>query len=372
MRIYNHDIMTCTQEQVEGNHLYSGRVLGMTNAEDVIQLHSDLKPEWKAITAHYQRVGLDSSNTVIWDVSLEQLEAYPDHVPSVFYFGDAVQDNSSCAQYFEQLNQDWYQVVAYINSKNNFMRLAQELGVAIPQTHCFEDNSVILGEMPCPCYLKPSVSVDGVGIVRCETKEQLNQAIKHLPQNASFQIQEEIVASAFLNLQYQVGTQGAERLAASEQILDGCAHGGNRFPANHQPWDLVEPMAQWMAVKGMKDVFAFDVAVDERGAEPRYLAIECNPRFNGASYPTGVAHKLGITQWSCETFRTKYHSLDQIDLNGIEYNPTTQTGVILINWGPIQIGKLVILIAGTREKQNHLREQLQVRLAAKEGTNHRI
>lgn len=355
--------MTCTQEQVAGNHLYSGRVLGMTNSRDAIQLHPDLKPEWKTITAHYQRVGLSPSTNVIWDVSLEHLETYPDFVLSVFYFGDAVNNNSPCAQYFQQHDPDWYTVVAYMNSKNNFMRLAQELGVAIPQTYCFEEKSIALGEMPYPCYLKPSVSVDGVGIVRCETKEQLNQALQELPQKASFQIQEEIVASAFLNLQYQVRPQGVEQLAASEQILDGCAHGGNRFPSTHQPWHLVEPMAQWMASKGMKDVFAFDVAVDERGSEPRYLAIECNPRFNGASYPTGVAHKLGITQWSCETFRTRYRSLKQIDLNGIEYDSATQTGVILINWGLIQIGKLVILMAGTRKQQEYLRTALQMRLS---------
>lgn len=364
MRIYNHDIMTCTQEQVEGNHLYSGRVLGMTNSEDVIQLHSDLKPDWNTITAHYQRVGLNSSTQVLWDVSIEHMAAYPDYIPSVFYFGDAVDDSSSSALYFQQHDQDWYEVVEYMNSKNNFMRLAQDLEVAIPQTYCFEDKSVVLDELPYPCYLKPSVSVDGVGIVRCETKEQLHQALQNLPQKASFQIQEEIVASSFLNLQYQVSTQGVEQLAASEQILDGCAHGGNRFPSTHQPWHLVEPMAQWMVSKGMKDVFAFDVAVDERESEPRYLAIECNPRFNGASYPTGVAHKLGIPRWSCETFRTRYRSLEQINLKGIEYDPVTQTGVILINWGPIRIGKLVILMAGTREQQEQLRELLQVRLSS--------
>ncbi|MEO0377035.1 MAG: ATP-grasp domain-containing protein, partial [Cyanobacteria bacterium P01_A01_bin.17] len=124
------------------------------------------------------------------------------------------------------------------------------------------------------------------------------------------------------------------------------------------------PMAQWMAKKGMKDVFAFDVAVDERENQPRYLAIECNPRFNGASYPTGIARKLGIKSWSCETFRTHYRSLKQVDLRDIEFNPETGAGVIMVNWGPIQVGKLVILLAGSQNEQQQLRAALQNKLGS--------
>jgi hypothetical protein len=362
MKIYNHDVMTCTHEAVDGNHLYSSRVLGMTASEDLIQLHPDLKPEWNAIIDHYQRVGLSPSTQVIWDVSLRRMDDYPNYIPSVFYFGDALHQNSSDRHYFHQLDPHWHSVVEFMNSKNNFMQLAQELGVAVPQTHCYQETSEVTGEISYPCYLKPSVSVDGVGIVRCATETDLSHALQTMPEHQSFQIQEEVAASAFLNLQYHVTDQAMEPLAASEQILDGCAHGGNRYPTAHQPWDLVTPIAEWMAEKGMKDVFAFDVAVDERGTKPRYLAIECNPRFNGASYPTGIAHKLGITSWSCETFRTQYRSLEQLDLKDIEFNSETATGVILVNWGPIQVGKLVILLAGTEDEQTNLRTSLRARL----------
>ncbi|MGF1602481.1 MAG: ATP-grasp domain-containing protein [Thermosynechococcaceae cyanobacterium] len=360
--------MTCTHEAVDGNHLYSGRVLGMTDSEDLIQLHPDLQPEWAAIIDHYHRVGLSPSSSVIWDVSLERMADYPDYVPSVFYFGDALHKESCDRNFFDQLNPHWHSIVEFINSKNNFMQLAQELGVAVPQTHCYKDTTEVTAErsIPYPCYLKPSVSVDGVGIVRCETAAELSQALKEMPAHQSFQIQEEVVASAFLNLQYHVVDQTVEPLAASEQILDGCAHGGNRYPTAHQPWDLVAPMAEWMAEQGMKDVFAFDVAVDERGAEPRYLAIECNPRFNGASYPTGVAHKLGIEHWSCETFRTPYRSLTSLDLKDIEFQPDTGAGIIIINWGPIQVGKLVILLAGSNDQQQQWRNVLRAKLGSTE------
>lgn len=364
MRIYNHDIMTCTHEAVDGNHLYSSRVLGMTDPADLIQLHPDLQPEWSAIIDHYHRVGLNPSTNVIWDVSLQRMEDYPDYVPSVFYFGDALHQESCDRNYFHQLDQDWHSVVEFINSKNNFMQLAQELGVTVPQTQCYQETTEVTGGIPYPCYLKPAVSVDGVGIVRCQTEAELDQALKDMPEHNSFQIQEEVVASTFLNLQYQATEESVEPLAASEQILDGCSHGGNRYPTAHQPWDLVTPMAQWMAKKGMKDVFAFDVAVDERGNKPRYLAIECNPRFNGASYPTGVARKLGIESWSCETFRTRYRSLKQLDLKDLEFNPETGAGVIIVNWGPILVGKLVILLAGSEEEQQNLRAALRAKLGS--------
>ena len=74
--IVNHDIMHCTADGVEGNDLYSGRALGLTEADDYIQLHPALKPLWKDITAHYRRVGLSHSENVIWDVSLDQLSAW--------------------------------------------------------------------------------------------------------------------------------------------------------------------------------------------------------------------------------------------------------------------------------------------------------
>lgn len=364
MKIFNHDIMNCTHEQVQGNYLYSGRVLGLTEPDDVIQLHPELKSEWRAITDHYRRIGLHHTHQVVWDVSLSRIAENPELERSVFYFGDAVNHESSYAEQCRQLDQNWYGVVDYVNSKNNFMNLAHTLGVTVPQTLCFDDKSAIDldTDIPYPCYLKPSISVDGVGIVRCEDELQLVSALQGLPDYMPFQIQEEVQAISFLNLQYQVTAEGVEPLAASEQILDGCAHSGNRYPTHHQPWDVVEPMAQWMAQQGMKDIFAFDVAVAENEEGPRYLAIECNPRFNGASYPTGIARKLNITSWTSQTFITSSRSLHQVDLTDIEYDPQTQQGIVVVNWGSILIGKLVILLAGTSEQQNRLREQLKQRL----------
>ncbi len=351
--------MHCTHDAVIGNYLYSGRVLGMSEPNDLIQLHPELKSQWKAITAHYRNIGLNHSQNPIWDVSFDKLKQYPDYEPSVFIFSQAINKSGEAEQH-----QDWQDVVEFINSKNNFISLAEELNVNIPRTLCAENQSQLKkhDDIPYPCYLKPAVSVDGVGIYRCENQAELDNALTKLDDNTPLQVQQEIIADKFLNLQYEIKDEQAQSLAATEQILDGFAHQGNRYPTAYQPWELVEPMAQWMAKKGMKEIFAFDVAVVDTDDRIDYFAIECNPRFNGASYPTGIAQKLAIKSWSSDNFIIKYRSLDEIDLGELEYNPATQTGAIIYNWGSVLVGKLGVLLAGSIAQQDELRQLLIQRL----------
>jgi len=121
-------------------------------------------------------------------------------------------------------------------------------------------------------------------------------------------------------------------------------------------------MAEWLYRKGMKGTFAFDVAVTRKGFDTDYLAIECNPRFNGASYPTAIAPKLGLESWLARVFPTHYRSLSFLQLAGIEYNPHRGEGVVLVNWGPIFTGKLLCLIAGPKTVQEQLILELERRL----------
>jgi hypothetical protein len=122
-------------------------------------------------------------------------------------------------------------------------------------------------------------------------------------------------------------------------------------------------MATWMAARGMKEIFAFDVAVVAEGEQAEYLAIECNPRYNGASYPTVIANRLGIGCWSSETFTTRHRGLKDVDLAGLEFDADRGRGVIVVNWGTISMGRLVILLAGPVDRQQELRTSLQERLA---------
>ena len=356
--IVNHDIMRCTADGVVGNHLYSGRALGLTEPEDYIQLNPQLKPLWSDITAHYRRIGLSFSENVIWDLDLSELAAHDGFMPSVFFFGP--QEGSVWR------DSAWMESVEYINSKNNFIALAEELGIDVPQTRCYSSVDEI-GEheiisLSMPCYLKAAVSVSGVGIYRCANREELRYAIDRFENDVPVQLQEEVKTRTFLNLQYRVVDDRLLRLAATEQILQGCAHQGNRFPSNYEPWDAIEPMAQWLKDRGMKGIFAFDVAVVQTPDGLRFPAIECNPRFNGASYPTVIAQKLDIPEWTALTFKTGHRKLSDIDLHDIEFDGKSGEGLVIVNWGTLLKGKLVLLLAGSDEYQEALVNELKHRL----------
>ena len=356
--VINHDIMHCTADGVVGSHLYSGRALGISEPWDIIQLHPDLQPLWKDISAHYERIGLRHSRDVIWHVHPEALGEHIGHHPSVFYFGP-----HECRYWGDNA---WLETVEYINSKNNFIALAGQLGVDVPHTLCFDDAAQVtdglLSEMVYPCYAKAAVSVSGVGIYRCRDAAGLRRALARFGPGVPIQLQEEVQAEAFLNLQYRVIGKEVIRLAVSEQILDGYVHQGNRVPAGHAPWASVDPLAHWLGEQGIKGVFAFDVAVVQSNRGLRFSVIECNPRFNGASYPTFIAQKLDVPEWLAQTFTTRHRSLATIDLKGIEFDPKTGVGVVLVNWGPVLSGKLLVMLAGSPRQQDALKLELAARL----------
>ncbi len=345
--IFCHCIKECSSEKLAGNHLYSGRALGLTEQDDLIQLHPQLQSEWGHIVNHYARSGLQHTRKVIWDVSPTLFKKYPEHKLSSFFF-----DLNSKA-------------VKSTRAKNRFIRLAKALGLDIPKTSCFKDNSSALRGVDAfqfPCYLKASNSAAGIGIYRCEDKKAFLWALSQFENDVPLQVQEEVKTSIFLNLQYEVTHKGLQHLATTEQLLNGFVHAGNRFPANHEPWESVEPMAQWMYDKGMQGVFAFDVGVEDDGDTLRYVPIECNPRFNGSSYPTLIARKLGLKHWNCEFLETAHRSLASLNLAGIEFDNETKSGVIIVNWGTVLIGKIAVLIAGSPQKQAEIKAELNKRL----------
>lgn len=355
-RIFNHDILSCTHSEVAGNHLYSGRALGLTESEDIIQLHPFLKKQWDVITAHYTRIELSHTRQVLWDTSRENMESYPHMTNSVFFFGSG--ENTV------RPDRSWFKIVEHINDKNNFVALASHLRLDVPKTLCFTGKQWFAGikDFPYPCYVKAAVSVAGKGIFRCENQTDVIKALAYFREDVPLQVQEEVNAETFLNLQYEQTAHGLKRREITEQILDGYTHQGNRYPAQHAPWETVEPMAKWLVEKDMKGVFAFDVAVVTDRHKLRFIPIECNPRFNGASYPSGVARKLGVERWISKEMHTRHRHLSEIDLSGIEFDPRCKTGVILINWGTILVGKLSVLIAGSENMQAQLEKSLAARL----------
>lgn len=356
--IINHDIMNCTADGVVGNHLYSARGLGLSEPWDIIQLHPDLEPLFNDISAHYHRVGLSHSTEVIWNLDLKNLGRHIGYQPSVFYFGP-----TECRYWGDQ---QWLKAVEYINSKNNFIAMAESLGVAVPSTICLDKvadlNEHILSQVKFPCYVKASISVSGVGIFRCENIQDFIRAVKTFADSTPVQIQENLDTNTFLNLQYQVIDGKAQRLTASEQILDGFAHQGNRVPAKYEPWTTVDIVADKLVEMGMKGVFAFDIAVLEEDQGVRFSAIECNPRFNGATYPTMIAKKLNIPCWSAVSLSSRFNQLSDLKLKDLEFNASTGQGIVIINWGIMLTKKISILLAGSTDYQQSLLEELEARI----------
>ncbi|ESA38353.1 atp-grasp fold domain duf201-type [Leptolyngbya sp. Heron Island J] len=364
MRIFNHDIRLSTHDHAAGTTLFSGRVLALTDPEDKIQITPELASEWAFIVEHYAQVGLSHSHNVIWSCSLDEINRHSEYEPSFYFFGDAVNSHYQYRQFFAQLNPQWCEVVEFINSKNNFIQLADDLGVAVPKTLRFTNLSAAraAADMPFPCYVKPAISDHGAGITRCADQSALDKAFAQLAPEAALQIQAEVQASAFLNLQYRVTADGVQPLLVSEQILEGCVHQGNRYPSQHEPWESIEPLATWLGEHGMQGIFAVDVAVVPTPDGVQYLAIECNPRFNGSSYPTLVAHRMEIPCWSSVTYKTPLRSLQNVDLTDITFDPDQGRGIILINWGTIKVGKISVLLAGTAVEQFALDQELKARL----------
>jgi hypothetical protein len=359
LKIVNHDIRTSGPRWLGLSRLYSCRALCITEQEDIIQLHADLRPLWPAIQAHYEKAGLSFTRQVIWDSLLERTKDYPDHKLSAFFFGE----REHCFRPDSRRRE----ITEFLNSKNNLIAFAREMNVPVPETRCFDrtsDADAQINEFIYPCYVKPSTATSGMGISRCENPNELRRALKKLQPDIPIQIQNEVKAERFFSVQYLVKDGHMERLLLSEQIMDGNAHKGNRVPASCEPWSIVDGLAERITAEGMQDIFAFDVAMVNEAGTSRFYVLECNPRFTAASYPTIVAEKIHATHWSTYTVQTAQRDLQSIDFEDIAYDPTRREGVILINWGVILRGRLMIMLVGTEERQESLLSEFKLRVSA--------
>lgn len=322
---------------------YRGRALCLTDECDIIQIPNTIDCGWDWITDHYERIGLMHTKQVIWDSSFARISEFPEYGHSVFMFTDEAHKVRS--------DDVRLRIVDTMNSKNNFVEICGRLGIATPETVCYlSKDDFHVDDLLFPVYLKADVSVSGLGVVRCATPDDLSLHVSRMRQGDKFQVQQELNALAFVNLQYRVTNGALHKVAITEQILDGNSHNGNVFPSQFDVWSLMDPLAHSMHESGIKDLFAFDVAITEDGP----IAIECNPRFNGSTYPTIAAQKLGIKSWMATNIEVSVNSFENFSLNGLEYDSETGRGIIVINWGCILNKKLGILIAGA-DKEDQMR-----------------
>lgn len=360
--VFNHDIRLVLTSPVQGGEFYSGRALALSEPGDIVQMRPEMRTLWPSITRHYRNIGLKPSTNPLWNVSFEECKKHSLSDISLFIYADTREAESNETDWLEKADPQLVETVIWINSKNNLIRLARQLEIRVPFTTLFENKSLFSpDEITFPCLFKPSISVSGCGIKSCNDLRQLSKAVGNAPENFPFQIQEPIDTESFLNLQYMPVRGKAVRFAATEEILNGYVHAGSRFPAKDPPWEMVDPLAELLVGKGLKGLFAFDVAVHDSPAQ-KFSLLECNPRFNGASYPALIAEKLEIQNWSSEILYTDYRSLEDFAFDDLEFNPSTGTGIILVNWGTILTGKLEIMFAGPVKRQIALKNQLRERL----------
>ena len=333
---------------------YPGRVLGSTYPTDILQLHPNLKKHWDWVREHYARCGISHSDQIIWDDNPAVMASYMQYEPSVFLFGER--------SHTARPDQRWFDIVQEMNSKNSFIQLCDKLGIQTPKTWIFECKREIidLKMFPFPVYLKIAVSVSGLGVVCCNDVDELELQLERIDEGIPLQIQQSVDAFSFLNLQYRKNGK-LERVAATEQVLKGCCHAGNAFPTKHQPWNITDQVADYMVQQGMKGYFAFDIAVCKDGNSYKYYLIECNPRYNGSSYPTNIARKLGASEWIAKKVDTSVTSFSGIDLGDVEYDRHTKQGAVIVNWGCIEQQELgVLLVAPTYAQQMDIGDRLSV------------
>jgi hypothetical protein len=353
----NSEAPECRDEEqlarILGLYLYPGRVLGTTNPGDVIQLNPELRDDWDWIIAHYDRIGLPHTKTVVWDDSFEVKKEFPEHNLSTFYFGRQANAISP--------DPERLRIVEAMNKKNKFIELAYKLRVPIPGTwnyNCRRDVGDF-ERFDFPVVLKVSESVSGLGVAKCYHPRQLEAELFKIPPGLPFQIQE-VVDGEFISVQYWAN-QKLKRITATTQILDGNIHDGNSGPTIHQPWGVTDILAQYLFCHGIKEHFGFDlVARPLPNGRYDYRVIECNPRFTGAAYPYYVAWKLGAHLWMGRNYKTSATRLNNVELGDLEYNPKTGKGVAIVNWGCIKDNKLsIVLMGNTQEDLNSLDEKLK-------------
>ena len=361
--LFNHDIRFALNSPIKGGEFYSGRALGISAPGDIVQMHPRLQQLWPAISRHYRNIGLSCSENPVWDIAIAKNRKFPLPAVSLFIYADTRIPESGEGDWLKAESPQLVEIVKWINSKNNFIRLAQEMGIPVPETQIFDKKTDLVPSLcSFPCFCKPAISVSGIGISWCEDLRQLEETIINLSDVMPFQLQEKIESDCFLNLQYKASRGRAVRVAATREIIKDYTHNGSRYPANDPPWRILDPLADYLVSRGMRGIFAFDLALLGEGRKRPGSVLECNPRYNGATYPTLIAEKLGVASWFSEIFETRKNHLAEIDLRGIEFDPSTKAGIVLINWGTILSGKVEIMFAGNENQQAELRSGLVARL----------
>ncbi len=333
--------------------LESIKAFACAEPSDIVQLDPRLRDQQPYLQEGLESAGIETTENIIWDVSADVLREFDDHDLSVYRFCAAI--NAA------RPNPKRLKATVDANNKNTFVMHCQENNHPTPHNYLVSrGRPAYIVQVNFPSYVKAANSSSGVSIYRVKTQDELDVFTQQVGEE--YQIQEEVHDYlSFLNVQYQARAGAVGHLATSEQILNGFSHAGNRHPADYNPQYLTDRLAKELADQGLEDVFAFDVAVAPTG----FSIIECNARWNGATYPTKVANKLGIEQWTACTLDTNLDHPKELDLGEIIYNKKQRFGALVISFAFKSAShKVSLLLAGSPEEQDELRTEVAERLKA--------
>jgi hypothetical protein len=327
--------------------MYAPRAIPLSYPDDVVQLHPGYKRAYPYFVEHLQQIGLPTATQIIWDLSAEVANELPDYKLSCYRFAPAL--------HRVRPNRRRLDATERFNNKNLFIAFCEEHGYPVPPTLIVRNDQPLRHfDITFPVYFKAATMAAGLCIFRCETEQELRARIKTF--KGEYQVQAEVPdIKAFLSVQY-IGQGGAAiHLATSEQILNDVTHVGNRYPTRYNPRAITDPLADKLAKAGLEDVFGIDLVATPHG----YQILECNARITSATYPTVVAQRLGITNWTTYKMPIRHASLKGLDLHTVAFDPKKGYGAIIINDSFMSAsGEVSVLFAGPEAAQTEAKTKL--------------
>lgn len=340
------------------NKYYSDRgfAIGMGNENNVVLIEKSdaYVKDW--MLSHFQEVGLgEKPNVCVGGINNFQLDnqSAKEFHPFIFYPDEHRFSPNMC----------WLNIVKRTDDKNSFSLLCSQMGVPIPKTLIVKNKIEIkdFDSIPYPGVLKISTegSFTGRGVFFFNDQDELEKLLGKISDEIAFQIQEDLRPHevTYLNLQYLKHNGKAKRLKMTDQILGGSGgkeHIGNIYNAKinvdyYEAWGICDRIAGYMADRGIRNIFAFDVAVIKRNGKIEYLMIECNPRYNGSSTPTIICSRLNYRgPWVSRPFAFN-GDISNIDLGDLAYNKNRKSGIVVHIASTARFGEISATIMARNE-----------------------
>lgn len=249
----------------------------------------------------------------------------------------------------------WHRGFQHFESKIAFAEFCRAHN--IPAAQSFLPNEV--GNIPDSAYenglvAKLDRTASGLGMATVRSRNELFQwKVRH---NLPFVIQHKIDKVLELGIQLELSTADVSIVSISGQHIGT----ENDHLGNYAPWNALHPnlqvdipgmkkhamtIARAMYAEGIRGRAGIDVLVDGAG---KFYFGEVNARRTGATPAIDAAQRLGVNQWSYKHTQTSARTVEELNLVGhpLCYRPGDEEGLLFINLGPIDVGKVDVMTIG--------------------------